>query len=221
MSKQRPQIIFLLIGLLLFVISYLLSTGQQPSEGIKFWSSVIQNISFIILTVVIMNSLWELLGGEPINLTLNELGRTLSEMRGAVLLLQDSKDTGLHRLFSVSGAWGTHREWMQRLKGSRNTVDLMGYTLHVWTRGENFEDEMRAIVKSGVKVRVLIMGETNRSLSAFVNSDQIASISLNSVVEEIKVAKRTFKSIADSLQAANLTGFATHSYSVPVLSSGE
>ena len=205
-SKRKPQIIFLLIGALLIVISFLLATGEQPSEKIKFWSSAIQNIAFIILTIVIVDFLWQVVGGEPVSETIKTLGRTLSEMRNAVMLLQDSKETGLHRIFSVSGAFGSHREWMSRLKDSKNNVDLMGYTLHVWTRGQDFEQQIITIVRAGVKVRILIMDETNPNLGSLMNLDQIASISLNSVIEEIKVAKRTFKSIADAVQGTISAG---------------
>jgi len=205
-SKRKPQIIFLLIGALLIVISFLLATGEQPSEKIKCWSSAIQNIAFIILTIVIVDFLWQVVGGEPVSETIKTLGRTLSEMRNAVMLLQDSKETGLHRIFSVSGAFGSHREWMSRLKDSKNNVDLMGYTLHVWTRGQDFEQQIITIVRAGVKVRILIMDETNPNLGSLMNLDQIASISLNSVIEEIKVAKRTFKSIADAVQGTISAG---------------
>src|SRR6185503_10059094 len=186
--------------------SFLLATGEQPSEKIKFWSSAIQNIAFIILTIVIVDFLWQVVGGEPVSETIKTLGRTLSEMRNAVMLLQDSKETGLHRIFSVSGAFGSHREWMSRLKDSKNNVDLMGYTLHVWTRGQDFEQQIITIVRAGVKVRILIMDETNPNLGSLMNLDQIASISLNSVIEEIKVAKRTFKSIADAVQGTISAG---------------
>jgi hypothetical protein len=214
--KQKPQVIFLILGILLLIISFLLVRGANPSETVKFWSTAIQNISFIILTVVIVDVLWQVLGGEPISESLRVLGATLAEMRSAVLLLQDSKETGLHRMFAVSGAWGSHREWMQRLKDSKSSVDLVGYSLHVWTRGENFEEVVKALVKAGVKVRILIMDDTNPNLGALVNAAQIASVSHSAVVEEIKVAKRTFKGIADSFTGTTPSG----SYEFRVLKTG-
>ena len=205
-SKQKPQIVFFLLGVLLLVISYLLAIEANPSESVKFWSAAIQNIAFIILTIVIVDFLWQVVGGEPVSETLKTLAAMLSELRSAVQLLNDSKETGLHRMLAVSGAWGSHQQWMQRLKDSKERVDLMGYTLHVWTRGENFESVMQSAIKSGVHVRVLIMDDTNPNLAAFVNAEQIASISVSAVTEEIKTAKLTFKGIADSLNGLTPAG---------------
>ncbi len=204
---RTPQIVFLLLGGLLLVIAYLLATLiVNPSESTKFWTSSLQNIAFIILTIVIIDFLWQIIGGEPVRETLTALAATLSEMRSSVVLLEDSKKTGLHRLFSVSGALGSHREWMERLKRSRSHVDLLGYTLHVWTRGENFEQEMVSMVKAGVHARILIMDETNSNLSSFVNEPQISSISVDAVQAEIGVAKKAFMSIAATLENETLLG---------------
>ncbi len=206
-TKRTPQIVFLLLGVLLLVIAFLLTTLiQQPSEAVKFWADSIKTIAFIILTIVIVDFLWQIIGGEPVRETLKVLAATLAQMRSSISLLEDSKKTGLNRLFAVSGALGSHREWMQRLKESRSQIDLLGYTLHVWTRGETFEQEMISLVRAGVKVRVLIMDETNSNLKGLVNENQITSLSITSVQEEIKVAKRAFKAIASTLENGSPQG---------------
>jgi hypothetical protein len=128
------------------------------------------------------------LGGEPVEKAVGELGVTLDGLRTAVLLLQDSKVTGLKRIFAVSGELESHAWWMKRLRKTQKKIDLLGYSLHVWTKGEHFEDLMVARVRAGVDVRVLIMDDTNPNLNAFINEEQIKGISRNSVVEEIKVA---------------------------------
>ena len=191
----------------MLLIAYLLSTlVPQPSDTVKFWASTIQNLAFIVLTVVIVDFLWQIVGGEPIRKTLGALAATLTEMRTSVALLEDSRKTGVQRLYSASGAAGTHRDWMKRLKEARKNVDLLGYTLHVWNKGENFENEMISLVKSGAKVRVLIMDETNPNLGSLVNEEQINSISLTSVQEEIKVAKRVFLSISAEHNKSQYSG---------------
>jgi hypothetical protein len=205
--SRTPQIVFLLLGLLLLVIAYLLATLiSSPSESTKFWTGSIQNIAFIVLTIVIVDFLWQIIGGEPVRETLKALSETLTEMRSSVVLLEDSKKTGIHRLFSVSGAFGSNREWMDRLKQARSNVDLLGYTLHVWTRGEYFEQEMIALVKAGVHVRILIMDEANPNLPSLVNEKQISSISVMAVKAEIGVAKNAFISIASTLGSQSPLG---------------
>lgn len=217
-SKLKPNLIFIIFGILLLVITFLLAkyVPLPQSETIKFLINTFQNIAFIVLTIVIVDFLWQVVGGEPIRETLKALSNTLSQLRSSVLLLEDSKKTGLHRLFSVSGALGSHREWMNRLKESKTIVDLMGYSLHVWTKGENFEQEMVALVEKGVHVRVLIMDEENPNLSSLVNEEQILSISVSSVKERIKDTKKTFKAIADILKGKKALG----SYEFRVLKKG-
>ena len=207
-SKRRPQIIFFIVGALLLLTSYILieAGGTQPSEGLKFWSGALLNLAFVLLTVVVVDFLWGVLGGEPISETLAALGNTLTEMRSSVSLLRDSKTSGLERIFPGSGAAGNHADWMQRLCSSRTSVDLMGYTLHVWTRGVRFEDEVIKLVRAGVKIRILIMDETNPFLEALVNHGQIPAVTMGSVTEEIKTAKAVFSGIAAKLGTAATGG---------------
>ena len=103
-SKRRPQIIFFIVGaLLLLLTSYILieAGGTQPSEGLKFWSGALLNLAFVLLTVVVVDFLWGVLGGEPISETLAALGNTLTEMRSSVSLLRDSKTSGLERISAI------------------------------------------------------------------------------------------------------------------------
>jgi sugar-specific transcriptional regulator TrmB len=84
-----------------------------------------------------------------------------------------------------------------RIRNSaRSKIDLLGYTLHVWTRSENFEGDLLALVRTGVAVRVVIMDETNPNLASLVNVSQIAATSIDAVKAEIAVSKANFESIA-------------------------
>lgn len=206
--KRSPQIIFLLLGGLLLIIAFLLTVLiHQPSEAIKFWINSIQNIAFVILTIVIVDFLWQIIGGEPVQTTLVALADTLAQMRSSVELLEDSKKTGLHRLLSASGALGNTRYWMDRLRSSQFHIDLLGYTLHIWTRGEQFEEVVISLVRNGACVRVLIMDETNPNLSSLVNEHQIRAVNIHAVKAEIGAAKQAFKFIANELdQEQNLRG---------------
>lgn len=165
-----------------------------------------QDIGIVVLTVVIVDLLWNVLGGEPISKALKMLGDTLSEIRSSVKLLEDSKRNGLERVFSVSGALGSHAHWMNRLKSARSNIDLMGYSLHVWTRGENFEDEIVKSVHAGVNVRILIMDDNNDDMEALLNIEQIKSISVAAVKEELRVTRNAFSSISDRLASSDVAG---------------
>ncbi|MEW6369241.1 MAG: hypothetical protein AB1714_31865 [Acidobacteriota bacterium] len=95
---------------------------------------------------------------------------------------------------------------MSRLKAARKKVDLMGFSLHVWTRGENFESELLSLVEHGVQVRILIMGENNPHLESILNVEQIPSISTAAVREELRVAQRVFGRIGEEARRLRLAG---------------
>lgn len=198
---KRPQLIFLIIGFLLLVVAFLITTDQEQPKAIQFLGSASQDLAFIILTIVVVDFLWTILGGEPINQVLEKLTDTLREMRSSVKLLEESKSTGLEQVYAVSGAIGSHSYWMNRLSSAKEKIDLMGYSLHVWTRGENFENVVVRLAHSGVKIRVLIMDENNENLEALINSRQISSVSIAAAREEVRVARKVFDDISHSLEA--------------------
>ncbi len=198
-GKRSPQLIFLVIGGLLLAVAFLIDAQASPSQLLKFLGSASQDVAFIILTVVIVDFLWGVLGGEPVSQALNALGVTLRDMRISVQLLEDSRKTGLERALSVSGAFGSHHDWMNRLKSAHSQIDLMGHSLHIWTSGENFEQEVVQLVLAGVRMRVLIMDENNEGIETIVNAEQIPSVSVVGTKEQIRLARKVFKSISDHL----------------------
>lgn len=198
--------IFLIIGVLLLVVAFLISTSTTESGVIKFLGSASQDLAFIILTIVVVDFLWAILGGEPINQVLKVLTDTLREMRASVKLLEESKTTGLEQIYAVSGALGSHSYWMSRLASAKDKIDLMGYSLHVWTRGDNFENVVVKLAQSGVKIRILIMDETNEDLESLINSRQITSVSTAAAREEVRVARKVFIDISSHLKGTHSSG---------------
>lgn len=205
----RPNIVFLIIGVLLLIISYLIKSQ------LEFFSSTLMNISFILLTIVIVDFFWEVLGGEPISQTLNEL-------RVSVKLLEDSHSSGLNSLLAVSGEFGNHGDWMNRLKLAKRFVDLQGYTLHMWNRCENFEQEIIELVRKGVRVRVLFMDNENPNIEGLINSNQIRSITVAAVKDEIKIVKNVFENIHNNIEriASSSGGKLSGSFEVKSLCKG-
>jgi hypothetical protein len=201
MKEKKSQIILLIISVLVIVVSFFL-TRQSSSYALDqylFWGDILKNTGLTILTVVVITFLWNLLGGDPVNNSITKLDGTLKNFQDSVKLLEDSKVSGLERVLAVSGKFGSHDEWMGRLKAAEKVIDLMGYDILVWTKGENFENEISTLVSRGVKIRVLIMDETNPHLEAFMNLTQITSISINVVKENIKLVKNVFSNIKSSL----------------------
>ncbi len=115
-------------------------------------------------------------------------------------LLADSRTTGVIRLLAISGDFGVHGDWMRRLESAENQVDLMGYTLYVWTKGEKFEEEFFNLVQRGVKFRILIMDEKNPFFESFINVYQILGISTPYVRAELQQVQKVFADIGKTIQ---------------------
>jgi|GEM_PF-3054572 len=194
-NTRNALIVFLLMGIGCLIISYLVLAnfyhGKQEYSS-KLWDFVIaalSQVAFVVLTVVILNFLWELMGGEPIS-------KTLDDLRKSTLLIQDSQETGVRRVLAESSSFATPDKWMERLKSAEEAIDLMGYTLHVWTKGSGLEQAMLNLVHRGVKVRILIMDEGNQHLESLINTAIIGIAGTNFTRTEIQGAQEAFHRIA-------------------------
>ena len=206
MNKQvRASAVFLLVGALLLFTAFLL---QKDS----FFSSVLSNIAFVVLTVVILNFLWNLLGGEPVANSLEQLTGSLQhslqgvddKLQQSFQIIQDSHSTGLVTI-STNGTL-TRNQWLERLRNAQRCVDLMGYTLLRWGKTPGFSGEVLKLVQRDVKIRVLIMDETNRHFDCFINED-IAGSTVDQTRKQLEVARKMFESLQQKVQAASQAKF--------------
>lgn len=213
----NSYVILAIIGCLLLMISYLVfkltSIGSDPNNFI--WD-VTKDISVVILTIIIINYLWNSLGGEPLEKSIEKLSQSVSNLDDSVKLLEDSKRTGLIRAFGVSGSFGSHTDWMNRFINTKSNLDIMGYTLAVWTKGNNFENEVITLAKKGVKIRILTMDANNPKLFSIINTKHIATISNEEIVESLKTTLKQFKIIEEKLEQLNLSDF----YQIKTLKEG-
>jgi hypothetical protein len=202
MNKQvRASAIFLLIGALLLLTAFLLQR-----DG--FFSSILSNVAIVVLTVVILNFLWNLLGGEPIANSLEQLTGSLQhsfqrvddKLQQSFQIIQDSHLTGLVAI-STNGTL-TRTQWLERLRNAQQCIDLMGYTLLRWGKTPRFSEEVLKLVQRDVKIRVLIMDETNSHFDCFINED-IAGSTIDQTRKQLEVAQKVFEGLQQKVQAAN------------------
>jgi len=217
MNVKRQTFLFLIIGFLLLFISYFFLPAEKKPE---FLSAAVMNGSFVIIAVGLLNIVWWLAGGEPISTTLDESNSkiqkslqfleesrntgvaTLNELRHAFRLVEDSRVTGVQRILTVSREFELRGgDWMQRLTSAQQKIDLMGFSLLVWTKGQNFKDEIINLVRRGVAIRVLIMDhDQNDYFHSFVNKYQIAALKDDTaVVGEVKAARHVFEDIGQEI----------------------
>jgi hypothetical protein len=152
----QPTPIFFILGALVLALAHSIKPGTTPDA--EFWSNALSDAAFVFLTVACLNLLWGWLGGDPIS-------SAIGELRGSIDLIKDSQVTGVQRVLGVSGVW-SYEEWMGKLRSARHRVDLMGVNLLVWRKGADFELELLRLVRSGVRVRVLIMDPDHSYLAA-------------------------------------------------------
>jgi hypothetical protein len=209
----KQLIVFAIFGSLLLWITFLLT---DPTKHKDFLISILQSVALIALTIVVVDLLWSMVGKDPVSHEIEQLELKLQELRESVALLNDSHRTGLRRVYATSSAAGSHDDWMKRFRTAIHQVDLMGYTMHICTKGEDFENVMTRLAVGGVHIRVLIMAEDNPELSAFINHRQIPGVTEEAVVAEIKSARDAFKALASTISRQSPNG----SFSVKVVRSG-
>jgi len=184
-AKRKRHVASLAVFLLLGAGGFfwgLWLISQLPKdmrEVEKYWAMTLQGLAFTLGTVAIVSLVWKLLGGDPVDEALTDLEAVSDRTKAAVgdlkanigalktaqddvirsgSLLADSRKSGVERVHAYSTHVATQEGWMQRLISAQEYIELMGYTLLVWTKGVNFEHELAQRVRSGVRVRVLIIG---------------------------------------------------------------
>lgn len=198
MKKDKQLKIMLAIGILLLVICFLIRDVNEVTVK-KFIYNSLFNITFIIITVVLVNYIWNLLGGEPVE-------KLLTKLNESVTLLKDSRDSGLTRLISTSGDYGSHKNWMDKLTSAKKQGDLMGYTLHIWTRGEQFENKLEELVKNGVCIRIMIMSINNQTFNSIINTNQISSLNVDAVKVEVEIVNKLITKLANKIKDKGYAG---------------
>ena len=86
-----------------------------------FLYDICLNSSFILITVVVLSFIWDLLGGEPIENLLNMLWKS-------VILLKNSKETGLSDIYTNSGVV-FNKSATDFWKSGKKNIDIMTYSM--------------------------------------------------------------------------------------------
>lgn len=127
---------------------------------------------------------------------------SLGALNSSIRLLQDGTRVGLDRVVATSADFGTPGEWMSMLKAATGSVDLMGYTLHVWTKGALFSHVVMDLVQRGVNFRLLVMDPANPFFEVFINSRHVRSVSPDNVRAELKAIGNVVRSIQSRSEGA-------------------
>ena len=143
-----PYVVFFVIGAWVSRESY----GFFVSGSNGFWSSITSDFAAAILTVVILQALWGLLGGDPLQ---NAIARLSISME----LIQDLKGMGFLRFLQRREINLEERiEERASLARKAREFDLMGLTLWTeWFQDEELSKELVIAVKEREgTVRILL-----------------------------------------------------------------
>src|SRR5215471_54818 len=111
----RASILFLVLGIFLLFIAYLLQLLQANS----FLSSAIFNAGFVLITVFILNIVWALLGGEPVSNAIDQLRTCFQDVDTKLQQSFQDVDARMERTFQIVDT--KLQESFQILKQSNET----------------------------------------------------------------------------------------------------
>lgn len=190
MKKRNSYIILAILGVLVVIISFLVKPNEITND--EFLYVLLLNIGFVALTIVIVNFLWYLLGGEPMEDMIRNSVDTLK-------LVSDGFNGGLYRAFLSSSDFAASGEWISILKSAKKHVDMMGYSLQVWTRTNEFQNVLIELANKNVKIRILIMDEQNENFSAGLNFENLQALSLESMKDEVRACTQCLEYVLNNV----------------------
>ena len=188
MKRTHRNIILILFSLLMLTITFFI--GDNTITIKKFLYNSLFSISFVILTLVLIDLIWCLFGGDP-------LSKILIQMRSAVELLSDSMNSGLIRFYDISGNIGSHGYWLDFINKANKELYICGYTLLVCSKSSNFDQAILALAQKGVNIKIMIMSHGNKYFEALINTSQIKSLNIEVVKNEIFTMEKYFSDIIE------------------------
>lgn len=156
---------FLILGFTAVLLSVLIQS-RSP-----FWSEVLLEFAVTFGAVGVLQLLWDFLGGEPMELRIEEVKDEVRSVQQSITLLSDLIDgnIGIERIWSDRQAWREDpadglRVWFARVCQA-NRVDIMSNTLwNNWMHRVEFRSRLFDNVAQGAHVRILIYGPDSEAV---------------------------------------------------------
>lgn len=193
MKKKKyrgyPYAIVLIIAILILIISFFIRPEEITIRN--FLYNAIFNIGFIIITIVVVNGLWYVLGGAP-------LENTIHDLMDSAYLLSDRVSTGIQRHFLSNADFSQSYIWADLLQNAKKNVNMMGYSLHAWTKNNDVKNILLELAKRDVKIRIMVMDEKNKYFNAGLNYE-LNSFTKQYMIDEVKFCLEFYTSICDNL----------------------
>lgn len=149
-SYRTKLFVFLILGVTFILASFLVTTAP--------WSDFLFEFSITFVAVSILQIIWDLLGGDPME-------NRITEMMSANQIMGDIATGNL----GITRVWPNRRKWQRdsvdgqgvwygRIGRAKQQVDIMGNTLwnNWFTEREQFVEPLFDAAARGVKARILV-----------------------------------------------------------------
>jgi hypothetical protein len=173
----------LCIGILLFLVSYLVTSSDNRDE---LWHGAIKDLGIIIFGIAAVEIVWKMAGGAPIDITLDEIKTVSADMRETTSKSLASLQTANSNILGTSSRIETLVEKMNTIVEAANrtgviniganqeevgfppgeiarrahvatrNIELCGTTLYVVYSNDAALNAVLAAAKRGVAVRILL-----------------------------------------------------------------
>ena len=168
---------FLILGFTVVLLSVLI----EPCS--VFWSQLLLEFAVTFGAVGVLELLWDFLGGEPMELRIEELKDEVRSVRQSTAVLSDLMDgnIGLERIWPDRQAWQEdpidgRRVWDARVRVA-SRVDIMSNTLwNNWMHRDVFRRGLFGNIAQGAHARILIYDPDSTVLEMRATDEEDAFI---------------------------------------------
>lgn len=166
--KWTRNFLFLTVGIALVIASVLFQAQNHLSL-----QAIALNLGLVTIAVVLVELLWQLCGGNPVENQVSGLSNQIERLSKAVDVIENSKRIGLEAVYDRLGNYGNQSDWIRLINTSVDSVDLMGRTMSGWTQSSDLKDViLTKIQRDNVSFRWLIMHKENKYLTLLVEEDK-------------------------------------------------
>lgn len=153
---QLVRILFTTFAVALLCIATLLE-AQYPTT---IWPDIAMNAGVVIGSIVLIDVLWGVVGGDPLQMQITEL-KQMAE------LSRTGEAAGLQSVAAYSSTLNV--VWLSAFTNARQSIDIAGHTLYDIVEQAAFTALLRARAASGVRIRILINHPTNPAIELAID----------------------------------------------------
>lgn len=156
---RTSNALFAAIGVVLLLTAQLVKPAYPDAKEILF------NVGIVATSVSILDLLWRLAGGNPVEKQIESLSVQVERLSRSVDVIENAKRIGLLSMHDCAGNYGGKAQWLELIASSNQSIDLMGRTLYEWIRAPELDDMIiKKIMNDGVAFRWLLMSSNNQHL---------------------------------------------------------